>query len=236
MRHLHFLPGLLFLCLFSSEYVWAQACSCVSKPDIADFMPCHKIPFDNGASLSWQYNCDSSWLTFESIQHRKRVIFSLEAPLMELSGRLGYTHIQEYKSTFLVQNNVISGCCTPPEFHLYNKQNGKKLYELGRLIFYSEQKKLPFAIGIAYPKRETEWYRGLSALIVYNLSTGRQYRILLPANITVETLNASSYDPNPEYLFEQAVIKGHTVNLHYSVYKNGRNIRYPVTIDLDQYR
>lgn len=236
MQGLSLLYGLILLWLFPAAHVCAQTCSCAGKPDIAAFMPCHNIPFDNGASLSWGYNCDSSWLIFENSQHQKKVIFSLEEPLMELTGRLGYTHIQEYTHTFLVRNNIISGCCTPPEFHLYNKQNGKKLYELGRLVFYSEQKKLPFAIGIAYPKRAADWDKGLSALIVYNLSTGKQYRIVLPATITMETLNAASYDLNPEYLFEQAIVKGHTINLNYNISRNGHDTRYHVPIDLNKYR
>lgn len=234
MRSIGFFFSIIFLCI--SAEIQAQSCGCATKPDIADYMPCHKIPFDNGAALSWNYNCDSSWLTFESSGHQKRVIFSLDEQLLELTGRLGYTHVQEYASTFLVQNNVISGCCTPPEFHLFHKQTGKKLYELGRLIYYSEQKKKPFAIGIAYPKREADLHRGLSALIVYNLSTGKQYRVLLPVKISYETLNASSYDLHPEYLFEQAIVTGNKVSLHYSTIRSGLYAKHTIIVDLDRYR
>lgn len=234
MKYIASFLSILFACI--SAEMQAQPCGCGARPDMADYMPCHKMTFDNGAVLYWSYNCDSSWLTFERSPQHKTIIFSLDKQLLELTGRLGYTHVQEYNSAFLVQNNVISGCCTPPEFHLYNKQTGKKLYELGRLIYYSDRKNMPFAIGIAYPKEKDDWHKGLKALIVYNLSTGKRYRVLLPATITYETLNVSSYDLNPEYLFEQAVRQGHKVTLQYITVSNGHSTGHKVAIDLDRCR
>src|SRR5688572_19044621 len=106
MRFLLLISGFYF-----SAVVYGQNCSCKEEPDLKEIISCRKTVFSNGAKLYRQFNCDSSWLTFESKQGRKTILYSLEAPLVNYTNRLGYQFVTENKSSFLIMNRLISGCC-----------------------------------------------------------------------------------------------------------------------------
>ena len=112
---------------------FGQKCFCDKDTTLKEIIDCTPVKFDNKAKLYWSFNCDSSWLTFKSPTHKKEIIFSLG--LLEYTGKLGYSYAKEYKKTFLIQNRVISGCCAPSDFYLFDKTNGQLRKNLGILIF-----------------------------------------------------------------------------------------------------
>ena len=59
----------------------------------------------------------------------------MSGAFLHLTGRLGFNYATEYKNHFLMQYNVISGCCTPPDFYLFDKNTGQQTKVLGRLIY-----------------------------------------------------------------------------------------------------
>src|SRR5579871_1373480 len=126
---------------------FGQNCFCDKDTTLSEIVNCDTIKFDNKAKLYWSFNCDSSWLTFESPRHFKNVIFTLD--LVGYTGRLGFSYAQEYKHKFLIQNRLISGCCDPPEFFLLDKTNGEVKDTLTSVIFYSDKRQLPFIIRLA---------------------------------------------------------------------------------------
>lgn len=118
-----------------SQFSFAQNCSCKKKNQLNEIISCEKTIFKNGAKIYRQFNCDSSWLVFENKAKKKKILFSLDKDLIELTGRLGYTGCIEYGNTFMIENRLVSGCCDPSEFVLFNKNNGKKLQILvGKFI------------------------------------------------------------------------------------------------------
>ena len=116
--------GIIIILFFLSHSCLGQQCYCQKKPDLNEIISCNKTIFKNGCELYREFNCDSSWLTFKNTKGQKKILFTL-SEIVELTDRLGYVNWTEYKNTFLVQNNVISGCCDPPEFILFYKNTGK---------------------------------------------------------------------------------------------------------------
>lgn len=154
-----------------------------------------------------------------------------------MTGRLGYIYAQEYKRTFLIQNNVISGCCSPPDFYLYDKETGDLKVNLGRLIFYSEDKKNPFAIGVTNSNYDTASVTNYNSLTVYNIDKDKKYFVSLPKG-QLETALKKTERNYPEYLFDEPVIKGDTIVLTYYLKTPKNSTDKPVktvTLDLKRY-
>lgn len=201
----------LLLCFFVTTASAQLQCKCDSLPDL---IPCKPQIFKNGARVYWQFNCDSSWLTFKSKTGRKKILFGLDGPLLELTGRLGFVDVVEYKATFLVQSNVISGCCSPPEFIVFDKTSGREKRNIGSIIFATEKPNLPFVV---YYKNDN--------LHVKNIETNKSWTVFLPKGRISKTMYAAT-DPNPEYLFE-AKMRGHVITVKY---------RYCTNVKLDKWR
>ncbi len=199
---------------FTTSFAFGQNCKCDKDTLLSEVISCDTIRFNNKSSLYWTFNCDSSWLTFESPAHKRVIIFSLSEGLQYLTGRLGYIYVKEYKNTFLIQNNVISGCCSPPEFYLYDKKTGKLKIKLGRLIFYSKDMHYPFAIGITNSNYDTPIVANYNSLTIYNLNNDTKYFLSLPKGEIERAMNATERI-YPEYLFEESIIKGETIILKY---------------------
>ncbi|OJW96251.1 MAG: hypothetical protein BGO70_00785 [Bacteroidetes bacterium 43-93] len=209
---------------------FAQTCSC-EKDSSLILLDCTPLVFDNQAKLYWSYNCDSSWLTFKHAEITK-IIFSLGDGLQGYTGRLGFSYATEYHTTFWIRNNVISGCCEPPEYYLFNKKNGSEIKNVGRLIFYSEDKKFPFVIGITNSNYDTSSvkFKGYKTISIVNVDKNKIYKIPLPPKLAKETLKADIY--YPELLFSEPILKNGVVALSYSVTgKKEEKIR----IDLNKY-
>jgi hypothetical protein len=172
---------------------YGQKCSCKNTPDLKEVISCKKVLFNNGAKLYRQFTCDSSWLTFENKIGRTIVLYSLEAPLVELTERLGYQYIMENKQSFLIMNRLISGCCTPPEFLLFSKNNGKLLEKLGYLIYYSKNEEENFVL---YFSDST-----LNTVTLQYINSGKRYKISVPPNRFAETLKGTG-ENYAELLFD----------------------------------
>lgn len=123
---------LISIGLLASTIIWGQNCDCEKDTMLKEYISCKPLHFDNDSKLFWSFNCDSSWLTFENFKGEQKIIFSLEKDFLDLTTRLGYVQFKEFKTTFLVENNVISGCCDPPDYYLHDKTSGnliKKLFK-----------------------------------------------------------------------------------------------------------
>lgn len=220
-----------------------KSCKCEADPQLKEIINCAPILFDNHAQLFWSFNCDSSWLTFQSPSTKCVVIYSLAGPLESLTGRLGYIYQQEFRNTFLIQNNVISGCCSPPEFYLLDKTTGKVKVSLGRLLYCSENKKMPFTIGITNSNYQYEEKAepGYNSLTVYNIDKGKKYVVPIPKGRLKKALQETEQvEPYPEYLFEEPQVKGTTVVLKYRFKKpqkvDDSDALKTITVDLSKYR
>ena len=146
---------LTILLILLGELSFAQICFCDKDSILNELISCDTIQFDNQTKLYWNFNCDSSWLTFESPENKKEIILSLGDGLQYYTGRIGFIDFQEYKNTFLVQNDVISGCCSPSDFYLFDKVTGQLKKHIGRLIYYSEDKNIPIIVSLTGSSYDT---------------------------------------------------------------------------------
>lgn len=128
------LSGLMIV--MCTLYGFSQQLNCGC--DTANIIPenqykCDTIWFSNGAKLFWQWNCDSSWLTFE---YTKPVIIK-SCNEMNVYGcnRTGLNFLKEYPGYLLFQYKWISGCCTPPDIVFMSKETGEELKRIPNNLF-----------------------------------------------------------------------------------------------------
>jgi len=217
-----------FIFIIISQFSSAQNCSCKERPQLNEIISCEKTTFKNGAKIYYQFNCDSSWLVFESKTKEKKKLFSLDKDLIELTGRLGYTSWAEYNNTFIIENRLVSGCCDPSEFVLFNKNNGKKIANLGREIYHSDIKKYPYFVTIDSEKSDFVSF--------LNLSSNKIFKISLPKGRIDKTLKIIN-GTYAEALFEEGKIKNGTFDIKYK-YKtkdNGKWLIGDIKVDLNKH-
>ncbi|MFH7002505.1 hypothetical protein [Flavobacterium bizetiae] len=210
-----------------SQFSFAQNCSCKEKPQLNEIISCEKTIFKNGAKIYRQFNCDSSWLVFENKAKKKKILFSLDKDLIELTGRLGYTGWIEYGNTFMIENRLVSGCCDPLEYVLFDKNNGRKIANLGREIYRSDIKKYPYFVTI-----DSEESNFLSFL---NLSTNKIFKINLPKGRIDKTLKITTVIFY-QTLFEEGEIKNGIFNIkyRYKTQRNGKWLIAEIKVDLNK--
>ena len=87
----------------------------------------------NGAMLYYQWNCDSTWLTFK--KEEEVILKSYLDCDPFLCSSLGLTFIKEYPSYLLFIHNWSSGCCTPPDLVFIDKSTGHEKKRIGNWQF-----------------------------------------------------------------------------------------------------
>jgi hypothetical protein len=197
---------ILLIIFFRLAVAFGQNCNCETDSMLKEKISCDTIKFENEAQLYWNFNCDSSWLTFKNSKNIKKVIFSLEEGLIHLTGNLGHIFAQEYEHTFLIQHNVISGCCTPPDYYLYDKSTGELKSNFGPLIYYSEDKKYPLTIAITDSDN--------NSLTIYNVNSGKIFKVLLPKG-KIKKAMKSFRRMYPEDLFDSPILSEDTLSIKY---------------------
>lgn len=200
----------------------AQDCACGCDSLELDLF-CDTVEFDNGARIYWNYNCDSSWILFKN-QDTSLVLSSMDKEIMDLTGRLGYSYFIEYQTGFLGVFETISGCCTPPDYYLHDKSNGRLKKYLGSAIFVSNDRKFPYVVSFA-PKSNSlahdNWEKDLKTLIVYNLETGQTLNLPLP-QINIEKAMEDCEVLYPEDLIEEERVAGTKIYLRCNTKMHGR--------------
>lgn len=127
---MRFLCGLmLFMCLPKSIYSQAS-CSCFNHPILSSIIDCDTTSFSSEALLYWQFNCDSSWLTFESTLGHKTILNSMDKDLIEYTAKLGPSFIEEFPDYLLFQSRLISGCCMPSDYLFIDKETGEVIQKI----------------------------------------------------------------------------------------------------------
>ncbi len=210
-----------------SQFSFAQNCSCKEQPQLNEIISCEKTTFKNGAKIYRQFNCDSSWLVFESKAKKKKILFSLDKDLIELTGRLGYTSWIEYENTFMIENRLVSGCCDPLEYVLFDKNNGRKIADLGREIYHSDIKKYPYFVAIDSKKS--------NFLSFLNLRTNKIFKINLPKGRIEKTLKITD-GIFSETLFKDGKIKNgiFEIEYRYKTKDKGKWLIGEVKVDLNK--
>jgi len=204
---------------------------------LKELIPCNPKYLKNNSKLYWSFNCDSSWLTFENSKGYKKVIFSLGDGLVDLTTRLGHIYFTEYKTSFLFTNTVISGCCAPVDYYLYDKASGNLIKYLGRAIFVSEDKKFPILVSVTNSNYDTTSTTDYNSLTIYNLDNNKKYKITIPKGEIEKGMRNNEF-MFPEDVFETPIIENNKLILKYSTekYRKGKQLKYKtINIDLKKY-
>lgn len=190
----------------------------------------------DGSQIYWSYDCDSSWLTLENKNGKKYVFYSLEKEMMELTTRIGHVHFTEFSRAFLYTNKVISGCCEPLDYYLYNKEDASLIKYLGRAIFVGKDATLPYFVSYPYSGyREEDTIPDLNQIVVTNLNTLKSTTISMPKYVSENIINTGIYS-YPEQItktnLNQYVL---TLQIPYAQNPSGKEKQYKITIDLKKY-
>ncbi len=190
----------------SSKRTGMKNCGCKSNPDLTEFISCDTTRFQNGAKLYRQFNCDSSWLTFEGKSGIKRVLYSLDKSLIEMTDRLGYIFEKEYQNSLLFINKNVSGGGFPVDFELLSKDNGQVLKEFGTIIYHSDDSINNFVLYLSSDSLDT--------MTFYSVEQNKDFHFSIPKGRLWKTVRETS-QMFPEFLFEEPVIDNSILTLTY---------------------
>lgn len=202
-------------------------CSCKTNSFLDNFVVCDTTHFKNGADLYWQFNCDSSWLTFEN-NGIKKIMYSLPEGMIDLTGRIGYIFVKEYDESLLFINKQASGGGFPANFELINKNNGEVLEELGTIIHSSDMDSGNYILYLSSDSLDTITY--------YNIDTKTKFNYLIPQGRLRKTVMESN-QMFPEFLFEEPKTENNILTLKYKYLVNADPEKWDtdiVTIDLQK--
>ena len=218
--------------IFCSPLFGQNQCGCKEMPELKQFFLCDTTTFQNKSKIYYKYNCDSSWLTFETDKHQKRIMYSLEKDLISLTFRLGYQFEKEYSNLLLFQNRQASGGGFPINYALINKENGEVFSDLGPILYYSENYPAEFIVSLREDTVQKKY-----SLDFYFLKTNKDYYY---TNIE-KSDQISINDSQPLYgenLFKDAKIIGDTFKIVYNYHKISepdKIYKDTIMIDLKKY-
>jgi hypothetical protein len=116
----------------SSDFQREYACGCESNQENLD---CDTIILSNNAMLYWKINCDFASYCFEN---NNRITYLKTSSDFELIERIGLTFIKEYKDYLFFVDELISGCCTPPDIVFLNKYDASEINRIPSSQFVYE--------------------------------------------------------------------------------------------------
>lgn len=187
----------------------AQTCGCAAKPELTGTIPCDTIFIDKQSRLYRQFNCDSSWITFENSLGVKRVLYSLQKDQIDQTGKIGAQFGGGFKNVFLIRNKYAKEL--PPAYILIDKKTGIATKKIRAILFFS-------GTTIVYIDHKI-----LDYINVYDIDTDKTQKMLLPKGRLAYTLKNSG-EIYPESLVENVVIKGPLVTVYYKYQKKeGKN-------------
>lgn len=215
----------IIILFFLSQIFHTQKCNCENNPELRKIISCKPQVFKNNAKVFWQYNCSSSWLTFQN-KHIKKKLFSLEKDLISLTNRLGYSNIEEYKHSFLVEYRVVSGCCQSPEYILHNKNNGNVIKNLGTILYKSQANyKIQFILTL----------KSLTSILYTDLNTNKINYFYLKKGILEKLMLQNNY-LSPDNIFDKIEMQNNIIVLYYQTFnKKKHRQRKTIKIDLKKF-
>lgn len=155
--------------------------------------------------------------TFEDRNREKKTIFTLGDGLIQLTNRLGHASFQEFRTTFLYTNRVISGCCDPDDYYLYSKASGKLIKKIGTAIYVSDNSQIPFVVSVTNRSHIPKF--DFNSLTLYNVDTQKSFRIKIKKGEIEKGMKNNNY-MFPEYIFDNPTIDGQILTIKYFTEKH----------------
>jgi len=191
-------------------------CKCDSVPEMNVWVKCDTTILKNGAYLYYQFNCDSTWLTFEN-NHIKKYIFSIGADLTQYNYRLGYDLTAEFKNYLLFRYDCpATGSCNHV---LIDKSTGVIVKQLNEIIYESNENGLDLIVYFTN--------NDINTLTLDFLENAKKYYVAVNPN----RFNAII----PEHQFDKGILKDQMLILPYSYQKDKNIIKTELIIDIRKY-
>ncbi len=191
--------NILFIILFIlpayCSYGQKRECGCNSNRLMNEHViNCGVTILKNSSKLYWQFNCKRVWLTLEDVNKNKKIIDELPIYLFGYTYRLGYHLSKEYDKLLLFR----SGCPAngPCNFVLVDKFSGKKVRELGELIYDHDTEKF---------YRFVIYFSSVNVLTLYYVDENKEYKFLIDKKVVSRVV--------PEYSFDKIYINNNVLNL-----------------------
>lgn len=161
---------------FQKSKVDNSLCEC--NEQTTDNYDCDTITLSNNAILYWKINCDLVEYCFEK-NSKITTIYSNQY----YDHRLGMSFKKEYDDYLYFVNQVISGCCTPPELVFLDKNNASEINKISsdNFIYANSEKDY-----IIYFKDTT-----LTSVTYHNLKTNKKSLTNI-GNIMEKSINNNS--------------------------------------------
>jgi len=154
-------------------------CDCESNED--DILDCDTTLLSNNALLYWKINCDSAVYCFEN---NNKIRYLKSGSDYFLINRIGLTYIEEYNDYLFFKDELISGCCTPPDLVFLNKIDASEINRIpsSHFVFGNPEKDY-----ITYFQDDS-----LTEFIFHDLNTNRKNMTVLENNIVLRAIDNNS--------------------------------------------
>jgi len=171
---------------------------------------CDTTIFSTKTRLYWQWNCDSSWLTFETKKGTKRIIQTFKEDELPKTESIRPRFIKEFDSKLWFKQQKVPGCCYPPSHFLLNAKVGTTLWEVQEDLFVQEnqEKNLVFYFS------DTTF----TQLVAFDLMKNKKTNYTIPKNRILKTLKMAKV-PFVSEIFEKSRIVKSQVEMYYNYYK-----------------
>lgn len=227
MKTLHKIVILLFF--YSFQNANAQNCFCPKDSFLNELISCDTVLLKGKSKVYYQFNCDSSWLTFENSKGEKSVLFYLDSELIDLTYKLGWHVWKDYDETVLFVARETSGLPTTLYYSLYNK-NTQNIRTFSHVVYDCYDSLCDF---ILYFPDSTYNYLNL-----YMFNSSKEYKIDLPKNLLYESFQQYfGLFMYIENLFEEPTINGNVYTFPYTYFDKENSIekKGEISIDLKKY-
>ncbi len=219
---------LLFIIVFQNAN--GQNCGCQKDSFLNDLISCDTIGLKGNSKVYYQFNCDSSWLTFENSKGRKTTLFYLDSELIDLTYKLGWQVWRDFDETVLFIARETSGLPTTLYYSLYNK-NTEDILTFRHVIYDCSDSLCDFILYFS----DSASYNYLT---LYMFKSAKDYKIDLPKNLLDESFQQYfGLFPFVENLFEQPTIKDNVYTFSYTYFDKESNTEKQgeISIDMKKY-
>lgn len=215
---------LSFIILSCASNVKTDACKKLEeeiekKSDCLDNLPEDFFILDTmstvtGSLIYWQYNQDSSWLNFEDINGVKTILNTMYCPMMGYTYKLGMQRYDVYPKYAVFYEEIISGCCTPPNVVFLDNSNAKELKRIDSYSFIRLDE--DFCMFF----KDTS----LNTASFIDLKTDTKTDVIFPIGLFVSKME-SSENTYPRDFFNEIEVNTNKLKVVYQ-YKNKQSDRY----------
>jgi hypothetical protein len=199
-------------------------CFCSQDTSLSEQINCDTIELKSGSRIFYQFNCDSSWLTFQNRTGLNTVLFSLDTALIGLTYKLAWHVERDYEHYVLFVARATSGLPTTLVYQLLDKQSSSVTEEFGQVVYCETSSSCDFLLYV--PDSADDHLR------LRLLPDGEEFRVQLPQKLS--ELHRSVYI---ESQFSEPKIRGqvYTFEYNYVDEKTGEEKSSSVSVDMSRH-